>query len=150
VAAPPFFSDRRDRVAVGLLLPFGRARVSADVSRSRDHRGDATSYTGSLWLPLGASGRSGLDANASYWNGAFGRSWVAAPGLGLGLGPTTLRLGYRYARSDYLGRATTDHGGDLSLEIPTPRGTWAILRVRGQHGSSITSAAVDLTLQRTF
>jgi hypothetical protein len=150
VATPPFFSDRRDRVAVGVLLPFGPARVAADVSRSRDPRGDATSYTGSLWLPLGATGRSGLDANASYWEGAFGRSWVVAPGLGLGLGAATLRLGYRYARSDYLDRAAVDHGGDLSLEIPTPRGTWAILRMRGQHGSAITSAVADLTLERRF
>ena len=146
------FAPKRDRLDAGIGVRGGSGYLSADVDVSRDAGGEVTRgasvFAAAYRLPK--LERLGLSGSASRWSGDYGTTLSISPGMTLGLSRASLRVGYRYGRTDYLERTLTSHGLDGSLDAPLLGGMRFTARGRLQWGGLLRSQALDLTLYRIF
>ena len=146
------FASRRDRLDAGIGVRREAGYVSADVDVSRDAAGEET-HGASLFAAayrLPGLDRIGLSGSASRWSGDYGTTLSVSPGLTADLDRASVRLGYRYGRTDYLHRAVATHGLDGSLDAPFGGGMGFSARGRLQWGGQLRSQGLDLTLYRIF
>ena len=146
------FAPRNDRLDAGVAIRAGGGFLSADASVSEDPSGDRTQGVSAAFASgrLPALGGVALAASGSRWSGPYGNTVSAAPGLNAELGDVSLRLGYRFNRSDYLDRTLVGHGADASLDAPLGGNLRVSVRGRYQWGGVLMSQGLDVTLYRIF
>lgn len=152
VRADDPFAPRRDRLDIGLAIRGGGGYLSADVDRSRDASGNETRGASLVFSAHSLPGleRVGLSGALSRWSGAHGTTLSGSPGLTVDLSDVSVRVGYRYGRSDYVGRVLTSQGLDAAVDAPLGSGMRVSARGRIQWGGLMRSQALDLTLSRIF
>jgi hypothetical protein len=146
------FGARRDRVDGGIGLRMDGGYASVDMDLGKDAAGRETRGTSAFFSvrSLPGIGFVGLVGSASRWSGEYGSTVTAAPGFIVDLDPLSLRMGYRYGRSDYLERVVRTHGVDASVDAPLGSGMRVSARARLQWGGTLESRGLDLTLYRIF
>jgi hypothetical protein len=145
------FGPREERLSGGVTVQAAGGFLSADVSRSTDSLGEpALGYTASAAIPGLLPGGGELEGSGSYWSGAHGRAWSAAPSIAFGGVGSQLRFGYRVYASDFLERSILTHAGELSADLPLGSGRRASVRLTVQRGSSLSSEALTFTFYRVF